>query len=534
MNPKKGKTSKTISLFVHVKNIDMSKMTINKETAKRELDRELIYNRAFETPIFAMTILDMNQNVVFGNVTARKIFELERDAVGVNVRDFLNEESKKLVDAVILPTLEKMGSWQGELVGKLKDGREVPLSASCVIIYDEDGKPHAILATYRDITDRKRAEEERVKAVSAAAADREKAAVIDALPHSIVVLKLDGEIISVNPAHLKMFGHKSADEIIGTGIEGFRERFSDPEKDFPKSLKLFKKIIKKGFVEEPLEIRFRRVDGKEFVGTISTSLLRDAAGNPKNIIATITDITERKRMEEEMRKNEKKLALAEKLAAIGEVATQVGHDLRNPLTSIKGAAYYLKTNKKIKFDKNAKKMFDTIDDSIAYCDKILTDLLDFSREIKLKPVRKTVKKVVADAISSIKIPKKVNVINSTQSEPTIRVDILLIRRVLHNVFTNAFEAMPKGGTLKIESKENDENVSIKICDSGVGIPKKVVKKLFTPFFTMNARGVGLGLAICKRIVEAHGGSISIKSKKGKGTCVTIILPKKQKIGVQNK
>jgi len=180
-------------------------------------------------------------------------------------------------------------------------------------------------------------------------------------------------------------------------------------------------------------------------------------------------------------------------------------------------------------------MLDTIDDAIAYADKIMTDLLDFSREIKLKPVRKTVKEVVADALSLIKIPRKVKVINLTENELTISVDSILTRRVLHNIFINAFDAMPDGGTLKIESKENGENVSIKICDSGVGMSKKVAEKLFTPFFTTKARGVGLGLAICKRIVEAHGGSIDVESKEDKGTCITIILPKKQKMsGSANK
>jgi signal transduction histidine kinase len=109
---------------------------------------------------------------------------------------------------------------------------------------------------------------------------------------------------------------------------------------------------------------------------------------------------------EELIESQKKLVMAEKLAAMGEVATQVGHDLRNPLTSIKGAAYYLEIDKNIKLDKNAKKMLDTIDDSVAYSDKIMTDLLDFSREIKLKPVKKTVRDIVADAISLITVPKK--------------------------------------------------------------------------------------------------------------------------------
>ena len=148
-------------------------------------------------------------------------------------------------------------------------------------------------------------------------------AVIDALPHSVVVLNLDGEIISVNPAHLKIFGHKSVDEVLEKGFKGFKETFCDPEKDIPRSLELFKEVIEKGFIEEPLEFRFRRVDGKEFVCTISASLIRDAEGNPKNIVTTIKDITELKRAEEER-------AMAAAMATATMEAMPIGvivHDL---------------------------------------------------------------------------------------------------------------------------------------------------------------------------------------------------------------
>jgi K+-sensing histidine kinase KdpD len=157
------------------------------------------------------------------------------------------------------------------------------------------------------------------------------------------------------------------------------------------------------------------------------------------------------------------------------VATQVGHDLRNPLTSIKGAAYYLKTNKSVKLDRNAKKMLDTIDDSIKYADKIITDLLDFSQEIKLEPVRKTVRDIVADALSSITVPKKVNVIDSTEIEPTIRVDSLLIERVLHNVFINAFDAMPDGGTVNYPALKGGASCGC-VTDS-LGASKPVCRRL---------------------------------------------------------
>jgi len=511
--------------------IDMSRMDMNKETAKRELDRELIYNRAFETPIVGMTIFDMDQNVVFCNATARKIFELERDAVGVNVRDFLNKESKNLIDTVVLPALDKTGSWQGELVGKLKDGREVPLSASCVVIYDEDGKPHAILATYRDITDRKQAEKKLRESEKRYYTLFENAS--DAV---LIADAKTGELLYANKMAEILTG-KSRNELIG-----MHQSTLHPPEDVEHYKKAFRDHVRTPSTN--VEAIVMKKDGTRIPVSISANIFE--LGGKKVIQGIFRDITERKRMEDKLKnhsekleqkiqektkellESQKKLITAEKLAAIGEVATRVGHDIRNPLTSIKGAAYYLKTDKNIKLNKNAKKMLDTIDDSIKYADKILTDLLDFSSEIKLKPVRKTVKEVVVDAISSITIPKKVNIIDSTESEPTIRVDTILIRRVLHNVFINAFEAMPEGGTLKIESKKNVENVSIKICDSGTGIPKKVIKKLFTPFFTTKARGVGLGLPICKRIVEAHGGSIGVESKAGKGTCVTIILPKNKR------
>jgi PAS domain S-box-containing protein len=357
---------------------------------------------------------------------------------------------------------------------------------------------------------------------------------------------LEGRVIYSSPRVLELFGFKSIKETIE--LNAFD--FFAPE-DRKKAMMHLQKTLKDGVVRK-VEYTLVKKDGTRFIGELSAALIRDASRKPKAFIATTRDITERKRAEDEIKeysekleekvkektkeliKSHKKLVIAERLAAIGEVATQVGHDLRNPLTSIKGAAYYLKTDKNITLDKNAKKMLDTIDDSIAYSDKIITDLLDFSQEIKLKPVRKNVKEIVTDALSSIKVPRKVNVIDSTESEPTIHVDPLLIRRVLHNIFINAFDAMPDGGTLKIESKKNGENISIVICDSGIGIPKKVIEKLFVPFFTTKSRGVGLGLAICKRIVEAHGGSISVESKEGKGTCVTIILPKNKINRVQNK
>ncbi len=271
----------------------MGKMDMNKETAKRELDKDLIYNRVFENPIVGMTILDMNQNVIFGNSTARKIFQLERDPVGVNVREFLNKESKNLVDTVILPALEKTGIWQGELVGKLKDGREVPLSASCAVIYDEEGRSHAIHATYRDITGRKQMEE----------ALRESAekyrGIFTGTHDAIWIVKVkEGEFIyeDVNPEYSNFAGVDKRD-VVGKRLDEIfeQETANKISRDYGWVVKEKKTLKKEQHLKFPI--------GEKWHLTTLAPLL-DENGDVDRIIGSGKDITELKRAEGALRESE--------------------------------------------------------------------------------------------------------------------------------------------------------------------------------------------------------------------------------------
>ena len=136
-----------------------------------------------------------------------------------------------------------------------------------------------------------KAEEERIAAV------QERAAVVDAMSDSVIVLNPDGHIISCNPAHLKMFGHSSADEILGRNFSELREVFCDPEEDIPKMLGVFRAVVQNG-LSKPVEVRVRRADGEELTVSASVSLQRDAIGNPLNVIAILRDITPQKRLQE--------------------------------------------------------------------------------------------------------------------------------------------------------------------------------------------------------------------------------------------
>ncbi|MFB0520375.1 MAG: PAS domain-containing protein, partial [Desulfatiglandales bacterium] len=177
--------------------------------------------------------------------------------------------------------------------------QEFIMNAMASVLKDADGNPKNVVATLRDITMLKRTEKERIQTKAEAAIVRERMAIIDAIPDALVILNPDGELIYVNSAHLKMLGHNSAEEVLGRGFEGFKERVCDQEKDIPKFLGLFKEVIEKGFTGGPKEIKLRRVDGKEIFVSGSASLLRDAEGNPENIIALLRDITELKRAEKE-------------------------------------------------------------------------------------------------------------------------------------------------------------------------------------------------------------------------------------------
>jgi PAS domain S-box-containing protein len=226
----------------------------------------------------------------------------------------------------------------------------------------------------------------------------------------------------------------------------------------------------------------------------------------------------------QLKQAHEQLVKSERLAAIGQVAAMVGHDLRNPLTGIKGATYYLKTRLGQKMDKSIKEMLEIIEKDIHYSNKIITDLLEYSKEQEPELTMTTPKSLIEEALSLVEIPENIQVLKHIQDEPQVMIDAEKMKRVFQNLIKNAVDAMPKGGRLEITSRESSGNMEFVFSDTGTGIPKEIVEKIWTPFFTTKAKGMGLGLAICKRIVEAHNGKISVVSAFGKGTAFTVTLP----------
>ena len=239
-------------------------------------------------------------------------------------------------------------------------------------------------------------------------------------------------------------------------------------------------------------------------------------------------------LEELVQERTQQLKDAERLTAIGETAGMVGHDLRNPLQTVTGETFLAKDELKSLPDSPAKRNLEEnvtiIAEQISYMDKIVSDLQDFVRPIApdKKPV--DLKKLLTATLAQVNLPDNIDAETQIREDlPNVLADIQLLKRVFFNLFTNAVQAMPEGGklTVKAYAKKTAKESGILIIDvedTGVGIPESVKPKIFRPLFTTKSKGQGFGLAVCRRVIEAHGGTVTFESQEGKGSRFTVELP----------
>jgi len=226
----------------------------------------------------------------------------------------------------------------------------------------------------------------------------------------------------------------------------------------------------------------------------------------------------------ELEQVQQKLIRAERLAAVGELASGVGHELRNPLNVIRNCAYLLKMTLTGK-DAEALKTVAVLDKQVDVANKIITDLLDFTRITPPSPVRVDLKTIINECLSWITIPSQVIVKANLNGVAPVRTDPEQISRVFANIIANAIQAMNAGaGELNIETGEAAGFVWIRFRDTGCGISAANLERIFEPLFTTKHKGIGLGLAISKRLVEENGGKIEVYSREGEGATFTVKLP----------
>jgi PAS domain S-box-containing protein len=357
----------------------------------------------------------------------------------------------------------------------------------------------------------------------------------------LVYLDRDFNFVRVNAAYAKTCGFATPQEMIG------KNHFDlYPQED---NEALFRKVRDTGVAVEVKDKPFVFRDQPERGVTYwdwGLEPLKNEKGEVEGLVFSLVETTARKRIEMKMEENAclleeyanqmealaeeraKQLANAERLAAIGQTAGMVGHDIRNPLQAIAGELYLAKEELASMPDtvprKNLQENLANIEQNLYYIDKIVADLQDFTKPLKPYKEKIKIEKAIEEALLIVTIPNNLQISITVVDCPQFYADLSMLKRILINLIQNAVQAMPKGGALKIHAKCDDKQAYVSVQDTGEGIPLDIKDKLFTPLFTTKSKGQGFGLAVVKRLVDAQGGTINFESEPGKGTTFTVSLP----------
>jgi PAS domain S-box-containing protein len=406
-------------------------------------------------------------------------------------------------------------------------------------VYAYTPKKGFLLSVFTDVTEQKKKNakdlEDRERwAQELVISEKKYRRLYETTQDGIMARDLHGRMINCNKAYAKMLGYSKRD------LRDMTVQQLLPAKWFEQREKVVKKVLQTGH-SILFEREYKRKDNSIFPASVRTWRLTNGKGKVVGIWSIVRDISDQKALQKNLEQQAgmlqsiieertKQLKDSERLAAIGQTAGMVGHDLRNPLQTIAGELYLAKKEVESlsegEVKSNLQESLQTMEEQVVYMDKIVSDLQAFVRPIKVDKKPINLKELVDAVFPSIAIPANIILTKEIADDfPQIKADVQLLKRVLINLVTNAMQAMPNGGKLTLHSQVNsDGQVLVTVEDTGIGIPEKIKPQIFTPLFTTKPRGQGFGLAVCKRVIEAHGGTISFESQEGKGAKFTIQFP----------
>lgn len=338
------------------------------------------------------------------------------------------------------------------------------------------------------------------------------ASILDNSADMIATTALDGSIVEFNAAAERILGYRR-DEVVGKNSSAFYCDLNARESLYAS--------VKNNRPVQNTETQLRCKDGRIVDTELTISPLRDNAGGLIGAVCIGRDITQAKTMRRD-------LIQAEKMATVGQVSAWIAHQIRNSLGRILMSASALRPDRDAAASRH--RAHRDLTTSIAEMDRIVSDLLDYSRTLSLHTTRINLNTALDDLLNSLaagglnghhRIERAFD-----PDLPPVQIDVFKMEQALGNVLKNAMQAMPDRGTLWVETRRGpgERQVTVTVRDSGPGIQRENLQKVFRPFFTTKPGGTGLGLAIASRIVEAHGGSVTVESAEGRGATFTFVLP----------
>jgi len=496
----------------------------------------------------AVFVLDHERYLYVNQYAAELLgFSDPGELIGRDAFEFLAPEDR---DSVRMTTFRRqMGEevpsrYEFSLVNK--EGNRIPVEVNVSLI-EYEGRTVS-LAINRVITDRKRYEETLVGLHSHAellsgcsSLDEVYGLAVEAMEKTlgfdrVDILMVEGENLVQVAAHESLpRGLVLSIDGKGVTVRAVRERSSfmvndvnanddyvyatDPETGKPMEgyqashSELVAPIVIQGRAVGVLNVESPRIN---VFTEHDRTLLEMLAIHVASAIDRLGKVSELERLVEE---KTRELLESERMGTVGRIASMVGHDLRGPLQTIKNSLYMMRKNN------DGDELVETMDAAVDYAAEILEDLRFSTLEVTPMKHPTDLADLLKRAVAENSIPDKIEV--KTQlgdGLEEIPLDPTQIRRVLDNMIRNAVEAMPEGGELEITARREDDHILVEISDMGVGIPEGEMENLFRPLYTTKPGGMGMGLAYCKRAVEAHGGEISVESTEVEGTKFTVKLP----------
>ncbi|EIJ81718.1 signal transduction histidine kinase, nitrogen specific, NtrB [Bacillus methanolicus PB1] len=472
------------------------------EKENKRLKEELVnknddlYIDLFEEAIDGIVFWRENGEVVKANKSSAKIFECSQNELcGKRLFDFVYEKNEKF--HTIFSELNRTGAIRDELLFLMPNGQKKLLEFTAKI--NRNGFNIMIL---RNVTERFKMEKKLRES------EQKFRKIFDGSFDGIILWDENFKIVDVNQTGVKMLG-LSKEEIIGQSLTTLLSKYNVKKENLEEYMK---KLEKDGQITGTLSTKMNDTKQKYFEFSAKSNLISGLN------LSVFRDITEKLEMEEQLRKSDT-------LHVIGELAAGIAHEIRNPMTALKGFIQLLQGS--IKEDHSM--YFHVISTELQRMDSIINEFLILAKPQAVKFVECNVVKIMRETVELLNAQA---VLHDVQFKTYYEKDLQLLycepnqlKKVFINIIKNAIEVMPNGGIITVSVKKtNDNKIHISVEDEGPGMSEEKIKKLGEPFFTTKERGTGLGLMVSYKIVEEHNGVIDVQSKEGIGTTFHIYLP----------
>ncbi|WP_312476134.1 PAS domain S-box protein [Neobacillus sp.] len=441
-----------------------------------------------------------------------QLFQLENVEYRGKKDSELAAYTKFYADALRYCEISDEETWKNREFTRIEEVLPVPDGSSKIFdtikvpLFNPDGSRQGLVIIGRDITEKKKMAQQLIES------QQQYKSLFEYSPDIVYMMDLNGKITNLNPQFDVITGYKR-EETIGRNIRTL----------LPRKYKLYLKKLFSSAVEEikpqMIEIKLPHATG-ETITLQCTTVQMVINGKTTGIIGYGRDVTT-------LRKTEEQLRRTEKLSVVGELSASVAHEIRNPLTSLKGFVQLLQME-----DQKHQFYYQIMLDELNRINHIVGELLLLAKPQHLKYTRVEIQKLLIDVISLLNTEASLyNVqIESILPEENLMIECESnqIKQLLINVIKNAIEASINGGTVSIvlEPLKNG-HIRITVKDNGCGISKERLEKIGEPFYSSKEKGTGLGLTVSFKIVQSHKGTIRFKSEKNHGTSVEVILPIKQ-------